>query len=231
MKKQLLTLTGLSALLAAAPLMAHADILVNGGFENEPLYGISSANSTPYGGYTVMTGNAIPGWTIAPNTAATIHNTTVYPYITGNYSLNTDGEGSFGNNVNIYQDFASVFGQSYNLTFNWMSWVLGSQSKLEVKLFDTTTSGVLFDGIYSGTSPTLVPQNVSTAFAGTGDTLRLQIDENPQAGYNDNAYVVDDFSVVPKGNPSVPDATGWSAEIIAGLALVGVARKYRSVQA
>lgn len=217
-----------SGCLGMVPLLQAVEILVNGGFENEPNYGLNTADSTSYSGYTVFTGNGIPGWTIAANHAATIHNTSVYPTISGNYSLNTDGEGSFGNNVLIYQDFASTSGAGYNFSFNWETWFLNTPAELEVKVFDTTTSAVLFDGVYPGTANRLIVQSVNSTFAGTGDILRLQIDENPQSGNNDNAFIVDDFSVTAS---SVPDSTGWSAELAAFLFIGGMARRFRPARA
>ena len=212
--------------LAGATAQAQ-NVLVNGDFENEPLYGLNTPVSAANGGYTVMYLNAIPGWTIAPGHAATIHNTTIYPTIGGNYSLNTDGEGINGNNVLIYQDFSSTAGKTYNLGFQWETWLVG-RGDLEVKVTDLTTSATLFDGIYLPNTPTQVPQTVSSSLVGTGDTLRLQIDENPQSGYNDNEFIVDNFTVSPS---TVPETSAWFAEIIAAAALVGLSSRVRNRRA
>jgi hypothetical protein len=201
MKKNLLLVL---ALMAASAV--HADILVNGGFENQPNINGGNGAFAGDGGYELMTGGAIPGWTIAPNHAATIHFPSYlnYEIIDGNYSLNTDGEGTYGNNVLIYQDCASTAGATYNLAFKWATWnITGTgPADLEVKLFDTANNAVLFDGIYPDTTTPYAVQNVNNTFTGTGDTLRLQIDENPQSGYNDNEFIVDDFSVTPVPEPA-----------------------------
>ena len=80
---------------------------MNGGFENEPNFGNGVSGD---GGYSALTGSQIPGWTIEPGHAATVHNTAFYPFISGNFSINMDGEGFNGQNANLYQDFASSLG-------------------------------------------------------------------------------------------------------------------------
>ena len=39
-------------------------------------------------------------------------------------------------------------------------------------------------------------------FSGSGDDLRLRIQENPASGYNDNAFIVENFSVTPVPEPA-----------------------------
>jgi hypothetical protein len=109
-----------------------------------------------------------------------------------------------GNNTLIYQDFTSTAGETYNLSFKWATWnITGTgPASLEVKVFDTANNTVPFDGIYPDTATPYVIQNVSTTLTGTGNALQLQIDENPQSCYNDNEFIVDDFSVTPVPEPS-----------------------------
>jgi PEP-CTERM motif len=204
---------------------ARADILVNGNFENEPNF-ITQSNSgnangaiTGDGGFELMTANSIPGWTIAAGHGATIHIEQAsyaydyYSVIDGTYSLNTDGEGYNSSNALIYQDFASASGTAYILNFKWGIWNYNGQgpAALEVKLFDTVSNAVLFDGIYQDNSSnpndpkypsTLTSTPVTATFLGTGHPLQLQIDENPASGYNDNQFIVDDFSVNAVPEPS-----------------------------
>jgi hypothetical protein len=182
------------------------NILVNGGFEDEPNYGMGVINGA---GYSALTGSQIPGWTIEPGHAATVHNDTIYPTISGTYSVNTDGEGYNGNNANFYQNFASARGALYTLSFNWESWEDGTTSQLEISVADTVTSSVLFNGLYSWNGFLHINQ-VTTSFLGTGDALQLRIQESPQSGYNDNTFVVDNFSVttsVPEPSTTIMSAT------------------------
>jgi hypothetical protein len=204
---------------------ARADILVNGNFENEPNFltqpnsGNANGAITGDGGYELVTGSAIPGWTITAGHGATIHTEQAnyaydyYSVIDGTYSLNTDGEGSNGNNALIYQDFASTSGSAYILNFKWGIWNYNGQGPavLEIKVFDTVSNAVLFDGLYQDNSsnpndpkyPSTLPFTpVTTTFLGTGHPLRLQIDENPASGFNDNQFIVDDFSVNTVPEPS-----------------------------
>jgi hypothetical protein len=162
-----------------------ANLIVNGDFENEPNYSGSI-------GYSVFTGSQMPGWTIEPGSAVTVHNNTIYPFISGTYSVNTDGEGQNGNNANFYQDFASVNGQQYQLDYDWLLWTLTQTPHLDVSVTDTVTSTVLYSGNFA---PVSGLHHVTAQFTGTGNPLRLRVRENPQSGTNDNTFIVDNFVV------------------------------------
>jgi PKD repeat protein len=175
------------------------NLLVNGDFENEPNWG-GGVYYFP-GSVTALVSNEIPGWTIEPNHAVTIHLTGgIDPTISGEFSVNPDGEGYDGNNGNFYQDFANNANASYTLSFNWQSWgyslATPTTSKQEVSVEDTVTGAILFDGLYAydGTGPHPV-HAVTANFPGTGNPLRLRIQESPQSGYNDNTFIMDNFSV------------------------------------
>jgi len=163
------------------------ELLVNGGFETEPNFGADNTN-----GYIALTGNQIPGWTIEPGHAVTVHDTSIYPYISGNYSVNIDGEGTNGVNANFYQDFATAAGHGYQLKFDWQGWESTSVGA-EISVIDTVTNAVLFDQTYAW-DPALHHEVAN--FTGTGDPLRLRVQENPESGTNDNGYIVDNFSVM-----------------------------------
>jgi hypothetical protein len=161
-------------------------------------------------GETELIGNQLPGWTIETNHAVTVQIASG-PYLTisGNYSVNTDGEGYDGNNASFFQDFASQNGASYALEFNWQSWgtyTTPTTNQLEISLIDIVTTAVLFDGRYSydGTGQPHPVHDVLTNFVGTGNSLRLRIQETPQSGYNDNTFVVDNFSVTAVPGVAVP---------------------------
>ena len=130
--------------------------------------------------------------TIESGSAVTVHNNTVYPFISGIYSVNTDGEGQNGNNANFYQDFASVNGQQYQLDFDWLLWTLTQTAHLDVTITDTVTAAVLYSGNFA---PSSGLHHVTALFTGTGNPLRLRIRENPQSGVNDNTFIVDNFVV------------------------------------
>jgi hypothetical protein len=137
-------------------------------------------------------GNSIPGWTIQDGFGASIHNNAEYPFISGNYSLNTDAEGLNSHNVNIYQDFASATGEEYTFSFDWLTWFLNSTPRLDVSIVDTVSNTVLVSGNYAAL-PGL--HNESFNFLGTGNLLRLRIQHNPESAGNDNTFIVDNFSV------------------------------------
>jgi hypothetical protein len=214
MKTKVLLL-GAVTLVTALPAFGQ-NLIVNGDFENEPNWG--SAAIYYDGSATALTGSQIPGWTIAPGHAATVHiSPGAYPVIDGTYSVNTDGEGYNGHNTDMYQDFATQSGVSYNLSFaweGWMSWwgeyaygIDTSQTALEVSVEDLTTTTFVynqfFNGVFNGTVSTGTGVNlVSSSFLGNGDTYRLEIQESPESGINDNKFIVDDFSVTAVPEPS-----------------------------
>ncbi|MBS0583877.1 MAG: IPTL-CTERM sorting domain-containing protein [Proteobacteria bacterium] len=217
---------GLVAMLGllSAPAIAQ-NLIVNGGFENEPNYSGSI-------GYSVFTGSQIPGWTVEPGTAVTMHNNTIYPFISGTYSVNTDGEGSFGNNANFYQDFASVNGQQYQLDYDWQLWTANAVPHLDVSVTDTVTSVVLYSGNFAAAAGT---HHVTALFAGSGNPLRLRVRENPQSGINDNTFIVDNFAVTLAsstqlgGANSAPTLSQWAVTLlVCALAWMGVTRVRRA---
>jgi len=196
----------ISALAVAIATQANAtELVVNGGFEDQPNWGAGISGD---GSYTAYIGNAIPGWTIAQGHAATIHNHG-YPWISGTYSLNTDGEGFNGHNVDIYQDFTAALGSQNTLSYDWKIWFTDAHPRLDVSLTDLVTGQVLYHGNFG--QPDFNVHNESANFVGTGNALRLEIMESPESGYNDNAFIVDNLSV-----ESVPEPC-----TLAGLGLVG----------
>ena len=178
---------------------ANSNLLTNGDFESEPSWG--GGVGVPDSGETALIGSELPGWTIEPNHAVTIHiSSGPYLVIGGAYSVNTDGEGYDGHNANFYQDFSSSTNLSYALSFDWQSWGYHTNptpSQLKISVTDTVTSAALFIGLYNydGNAPHPV-HTVTTNLLGTGNTLRLRIEESPESGYNDNTYVVDNFGVL-----------------------------------
>ena len=183
---------------AQPQLRAATNLLSNGGFESQPNWGGGVSHD---GGYTALTGSQMPGWTIEPGHAVTIHvSPGSYLVISNAYSANTDGEGYNGHNANFYQDFSSEPHMRYALAFDWQSWGHidpPTANALRISVTDTVTSNALFVGsyYYDGNAPHPV-HHVSSSFFGTGYPLRLRIEESPESGYNDNTFVVDNFSVV-----------------------------------
>lgn len=176
---------------------AHGNILVNGDFENMPKFG-SGIGGDP--GFTLLTGTDIPGWTIADGFGATVHNTVLYPTISGKFSINTDAEGFNQHNINMYQDFAATANQAYALTFDWQNWFQSSIPLLHISIEDAVTNAILSEGFY-GISPGL--HNETLNFVGNGNTLRVRISHAPASGFNDNTFIVDNFDIAVIPSPGV----------------------------
>jgi hypothetical protein len=185
-----------------APPLASANLLINGDLESEPNWGASNGTACGTGGdtgCTVLTGSQLPGWTIEPGHGVTVHISGSYPTIVGTYSINADGEGLGGHNANFYQDFASSGGQLYILQYDWATWSGNTTPDLDVSVIDTVTSSVLYHISFPWSAGS---HHVTTAFTGTGNPLRLRIQENPESGINDNTYIVDNFAVDLAGAPA-----------------------------
>ncbi len=88
-------------------MVVHAELLTNGGFESEANIGSGIRGDS---GCSALSGSQIPGWTIASSHAGTVHNTDLYPTISGICGINMDGEGQGGGNAILHQDFASSRG-------------------------------------------------------------------------------------------------------------------------
>ena len=204
---------------------AHANVLVNGGFDSEPNYGSGVVNGV---GFSALTGSQIPGWTIEPGHAVTIHDTSTYPFISGPFSVNTDGEGFNGHNANLYQDFASVAGQQYQLQFDWQGWI-STAANLDVTITDTITSAVLYHGNIAWAAGS---HHVSFVFVGTGNPLRLRVQESPESGTNDNGFIVDNFAIDPfvTTAASIPTLSPSMLGLLGALLAVSalVARRHRA---
>lgn len=197
---------------------ARAELLINGDFENQPNFAPASSS------WVALTGNQIPGWTIAQDHYATVHRAGAEQTIAGKYSVNTDGEGRNGNNIYMYQDFGSSLGDSLQLSFQWMGWQRDNNIQLNISLTDLSTSATLFNGLY--TSDGLLQAHTVTAdFLGTGSLIRLLVRETPQSGRNDNLFLVDNFSVVMT-QAAVPEPAGLVLLGIGALAAAGVSTKF-----
>lgn len=211
--------------LLLAPTVAHAaDILVNGDFEAD-LASTWNNGVSHNTGYTELSGAQLPGWTIESGYSVTIHNTTSYPTISGAYSVNMDGEGRNGHNANLYQDFASASGTSYTLNYDWAIWNTNATPTLKVSVIDISNAQEIYSGTFGGNSAASgVTQHVATSFLGTGNTLRLRIQEGVESGFNDNTFIVDNFSVT-----AVPEPESY-AMLMAGLGILAFATRRRSAR-
>ena len=113
------------------------------------------------------------------------------------YSINLDGEGFGGRNADMYQDFASIDSTAYLVAYDYQGWTV-SPTTFTVSITDITTSSILFSQTSNWISNLV---HVNGTFQGTGNNLRLRISQQ-NTGFNDNAFIVDNFSVSAVPEPS-----------------------------
>lgn len=201
---------------------ARAELLVNGNFEDQPSFNPSDAR------WLALTGDQIPGWTIADGHYATVHRTGAEVTIAGEFSINTDGEGTNGNNIHMHQDFGTTLGDTLELSFQWAGWYENNNDdvQLSISLMDLSTENLLFSGLYTSDG-LLQAHTVSHEFTGTGNTIRLLVQEVTGGSRgNNNLFLVDNFSVVVT-QAVVPEPTGLVLLGLGALGAVGLSAKLR----
>lgn len=201
-----LTLT--TAFLSVAS-VAQANLLTNGDFENMPNWGMGVSGDA---GYSALTGAQIPGWTIEAGHAVTVHNTVLYPTISGNYSINMDGEGFNGVNANLFQDFMVGNGDAGTLEFDWSTWVNNNADLLDVTVTDMVSNAVLAHGSFASDNGGIHHETFN--FVGTGNSLRLRVMESPESHFNDNTFMVDNFSVTAVPEPASIAVLGLGVAVL-----------------
>ncbi len=202
MKKTIITLVSVTAFTG---LTSAQNLLTNGGFENNAGYVNTSPTPNQYGvvasplGWTVTSGrttylgsNAGGAW--------------VMPNGTGDWAMQTDGEGS---PVTMHQDFISVAATGYRLNYDYWTRSFGPLSApITVSIIDTVTNTSIYSASYTlPTSDTMGA--VSQMFTGTGNNLRLEIADKSRN--NNNVAVFDSFSVTAVPEPSSGALLGLGA--------------------
>jgi hypothetical protein len=213
------------ALAALATLLSHnvgrANVLLNGSFESPVVTPGSFLDISPGGepagfDWKVGTGNIdLAG----PNPFI------LYPPYDGIQAVDLNGfvRGS------VYQDFPTVLGQQYSLTFAYADNPQeGGISSADVSVTDLVSSGTLLATSVSHSTSTNSPPNgdwilYSGAFTATGTSTRVLFTSTSASNSASGGIILDDVNV------QVPEP---SAFVLAGLGLLGmgiVARrnKYR----
>lgn len=193
---RLMRIGGAAVVILGLASLASANLLTNGGFESQPNFGSGVSGDA---GYSALTGSQIPGWTIAAGHAATVHNTVLYPFISGSYSINMDGEGFGGGNANLYQDVATTLGGRYSLSFDWQGWMQTSACNLGVFVVDPATNATIVGSTYAYDAAL---HHETFTFLATGSAVRVLLVESPESGFNDNGFMVDNFDMVAVPAPS-----------------------------
>lgn len=203
------------ALAVVLPSLATANQISNGGFESPVL--------AP-GGYQVISPGGEPAgfqWVVTSGTVDVGHLPVSpfieYPAYELNQAIDLNGDSAGA----IYQDFGTVPGQWYELTFAYADNPLGGgTSTADVDVIDVvSTSSLLDDNIAHSTSTNSPPfadwTLYSNYFQATGNLTRLSFTStSPDVGAS-GGIVLDAVSVVE----TVPEPSTW---ILMGLGAIAI---------
>ena len=170
----------LAALTLAAAVPAHANLLVNGGFES---------TSVGYGGYAIF--STVSGWVGAPDIE--IQNHVAGSPFEGNQYVELDTT----RNSAMYQDFATTAGTVYTIHFEYSPrpGIVASSNGIEFLWNGVVLSTLALDGV--GNADTVWTSHDFTTVA-TGATSRVEFraigTSDSLGGYLDNVSV----AVVPE---------------------------------
>ena len=167
----------------------RADLIVNGGFETGDFTGwttIPGASGSAFGVNATSPGRGYP------------HSGTYEAYF-GAFSTDED---------RIYQDLATVAGQSYTIDF-WLRNNMGGQNRFDV----TWGGGSILSEVNAPGSPSTPYTEYTFTEVASGSTTRLEF-----AGYNNPSFAFFNLDDVSVNVAAVPEPSNF---ILAGLGISG----------
>jgi len=203
------TLLALAAVAAFSAVPANASLIVNGGFESQPVS--SSA------GYQTYSGSGVTGWNIPFLTVDVVSSSFAGPAFEGSQYLDLVGLGSIGQ---IEQTFATVVGQAYTLTFAYANNALSTPSaEANVQVIGGNTL-VNVNFAHDSSAPGALDWSTYTTTF-TAETAATTLQFTNFIGGNNGGVLLDAVDVA-----AVPEPSLW-ATMIAGFGMIGVALRRR----
>ncbi|MGB1109384.1 MAG: DUF642 domain-containing protein [Gammaproteobacteria bacterium] len=189
--------------LGLAPLLAQANLIINGDFEADTVSGTNAGS-----GYEYVTSASLTGWTVndvtSPIRGAVLFN-----------SLYGQGVGSGANSLqiedygdSINQVISTVIGQEYELLFDISAYSSPGSASVEVGI-DANTF------LVAGSYPSYVTQSILFTASATNTTISFtQVNSGGRYPHLDNISVTETAA-------SVPAAPVW---LLLAAGLIGVNR-------
>ena len=218
-KLQISAGAGVAALaLVLSPLSASAaELLTNGSFED-----LGGATPQGWGGYTYGPdfSDPLPGWSVDfGNVDVTVNGSPWGPAANGFNSLDINGWTA----GEISQSFATVLGQTYNVSFAFSRNVYGPQtSTAEVSAGGTVLSVIAENDGSFGSPANMIWKSGGFSFSGTGNTETIRLSAT-NAG---NAGVF--FDNISVSTAAVPEPATW-AMMITGFGIAGSLLRRRRI--
>lgn len=208
---------------------AHANLLLNGSFEEGAFVNQGNQTMSPASGSTVIT-----GWTVVTDSTAWINAGNPFGLTAsdGSRFLDLTNYSAGAPFAGVSQTFATTAGATYTLTFD-----LGGSNawgRPDALIASAAgTSATFTTGPASTTTPNNDWYHETMTFTATGATTTLTLQGS--AGFNyiglDNVSVVLlSDAVTPPPVPAIPEPSTW-ALMLAGLAAIGSVMRRRGAAA
>ncbi|BDI19433.1 hypothetical protein ANSO36C_52350 [Nostoc cf. commune SO-36] len=219
-----------SAVLASTP-VTSVNLLVNGSFEDTTLAGTSQAQLTS--GWATY--SQINGWSATPNGKIEVQRGVAGTPYAGSNLIELDSHNydkskfSANNPLGLYQDVATVAGQSYTLSFAYSARpnIAAAENIFDILVGDIGNVGNIFKTTISdGAGGANTAWSIfTTTFTANNALSRIQF--NYKGNLDTYGAYIDDVKLVTSAT-AVPEPSTMAGMVVVGLGLVSLKKRNTS---